>query len=149
MLFRMYQPSDCQEMAELFYNTVHTVNARDYTRTQLDAWATGQVDLNQWDQSFRAHFTVVAVKDGIITGFGDIDRNGYLDRLYVHFAYQRQGIASAVCDRLEEAVQENIVTHASVTARPFFEKRGYQVVREQQVERLEIFLTNFVMNKVR
>lgn len=149
MLFRMYQPSDCQEMAELFYNTVHTVNARDYTRTQLDAWATGQVDLNQWDQSFRAHFTVVAVKDGIITGFGDIDRNGYLDRLYVHFAYQRQGIASAVCDRLEAAVQENIVTHASVTARPFFEKRGYQVVREQQVERLEIFLTNFVMNKVR
>lgn len=148
MLFRMYQPSDCQEMAELFYNTVHTVNARDYTRTQLDAWATGQVDLNQWDQSFRAHFTVVAVKDGIITGFGDIDRNGYLDRLYVHFAYQRQGIASAVCDRLEAAVQENIVTHASVTARPFFEKRGYQVVREQQVERLEIFLTNFVMNKV-
>lgn len=149
MLFRMYQPSDCQEMAELFYNTVHTVNARDYTRAQLDAWATGQVDLNQWDQSFRAHFTVVAVKDGIITGFGDIDRNGYLDRLYVHFAYQRQGIASAVCDRLEAAVQENIVTHASVTARPFFEKRGYRVVREQQVERLGIFLTNFVMNKVR
>lgn len=149
MLFRMYQPSDCQEMAELFYNTVHTVNARDYTRTQLDAWATGQVDLNQWDQSFRAHFTVVAVKDGIITGFGDIDRNGYLDRLYVHFAYQRQGIASAVCDRLEAAVQGNIVTHASVTARPFFEKRGYRVIREQQVERLGIFLTNFVMNKVR
>lgn len=127
MLFRMYQPSDCQEMAELFYNTVHTVNARDYTRTQLDAWATGQVDLNQWDQSFRAHFTVVAVKDGIITGFGDIDRNGYLDRLYVHFAYQRQGIASAVCDRLEAAVQENIVTHASVTARPFLKKEAIRL----------------------
>lgn len=32
---------------------------------------------------------------------------------------------------MEAAVQEDIVTHASVTARPFFEKRGYKVVKEQ------------------
>jgi putative acetyltransferase len=50
---------------------------------------------------------------------------------------------------MEEAVQEDIVTHASVTARPFFEKRGYKVVKEQQVERQGIFLTNFVMIKER
>lgn len=37
MEIRTYQPADCKEMAELFYNTVHTVNARDYTEPQLDA----------------------------------------------------------------------------------------------------------------
>ena len=41
-----------------------------------------------------------------------------------------------------------IVTHVSITARPFFEKRGYRVVKEQQVERRGIRLTNFVMEKM-
>lgn len=42
MLIREYQSSDCKELAELFYNTVHAVNAKDYTKEQLDVWATGQ-----------------------------------------------------------------------------------------------------------
>lgn len=147
MFIRAYQPSDCKELTELFYNTVHTVNAKDYTKEQLDVWATGQADLKKWNQSLLEHFSIVAIDDGIIVGFGDIDKTGYLDRLFVHYGYQRQGIATAVCNRLESEVQGNIVTHASVTARPFFEKRGYMVVKEQQVERQGIFLTNFVMVK--
>ena len=47
MLIREYQSSDCKELAELFYDTVHRVNARDYTKEQLDVWATGQVDLEK------------------------------------------------------------------------------------------------------
>ncbi len=149
MIIREYQASDCKELTELFYNTVHTVNAKDYTKEQLDVWATGQVDLKTWNQSLQEHFSIVAVDDNIIVGFGDIDKTGYLDRLFVHSRYQRKGIATAICDQLESAVQENIVTHASITARPFFEKRGYKVVKEQQVERQGIFLTNFVMIKER
>ena len=149
MLIREYQSSDCDKMAELFYNTVHTITAKDYSKAQLDVWATGQRDLKNWDQSFQEHYSVVAVNDGIIVGFGDIDRKGYLDRLFVHTDYQRKGIASDICNCLEQAVQGNIVTHASITARPFFERRGYKVVKEQQVERQGIFLTNYVMIKER
>ena len=75
------------------------------------------------------------------------DCKSYLDRLFVHADYQRKGIATAICNQLEQAVQGNIVTHASITARPFFKKRGYTVVKEQQVERQGIFLTNFIMIK--
>ena len=149
MRIRLYRPSDCGAMAELFYNTVHTVNAADYTPRQLDAWADGQVDLAAWDRSFRKHRTLVAEQDGELLGFGDITADGYLDRLYVHHLHQRAGIATALCDRLEEAAEGPVTTHASVTARPFFEKRGYKVVREQQVERHGVLLTNFVMEKQR
>ncbi len=149
MEVRKYQQSDCKELTELFYNTVHTVNAKDYTKEQLNAWATGQVDLEKWDQSLQEHFSVVAVDHEVIVGFGDIDKTGYLDRLFVHADYQGKGIATAICNQLERAVQGNIVTHASITARPFFEKRGYQVVKEQQVERQGILLTNFIMEKER
>ena len=36
MEIREYQSTDCKEIAELFYHTVHTVNAKDYTKDQLD-----------------------------------------------------------------------------------------------------------------
>lgn len=147
MFIRKYESTDCKELAELFYNTVHTINAKDYTKEQLDAWASGQVDLEKWDQSFQEHFTVVAVENGIIVGFGDIDTTGYFDRLYIHKNNQRKGIATAICDQLESKVQGKIVTHASVTAKPFFEKRGYKILKEQQVVRKEIFLKNYVMEK--
>ena len=145
MYLRKYQPSDCKELTELFYHTVHTVNAKDYTKEQLDAWATGQVDLAQWDQSLLKHYSIVAVENEKIIGFGDVDHTGYLDRLYVHADYQGKRVATAICDRLESAIDGRIVTHASITAKPFFEKRGYMVVKEQQVERQGILLTNYVM----
>lgn len=37
MEIRKYKGEDCAAMADLFYETVHTVNARDYTPAQLDA----------------------------------------------------------------------------------------------------------------
>ena len=108
MEIREYRPEDCRELAALFYDTVHEVNAADYTNTA-----------------------------------------GYLDRLYVHKDYQKKGIASALCDRLEEnCAAAYFTTHASITARPFFEKRGYRVMKEQQVVRKGVKLTNYVMKKI-
>lgn len=144
---RPYRQEDCQEIARLFYDTVHTVSARDYDEAQRNAWAPGQVDLDAWNASFLSHITLVAEEDGTLTGFGDITSDGYLDRLYVHKDYQREGIATAMCDELEKAVPGSITTHASITAKPFFEKRGYVALREQQVERRGILLTNFIMEK--
>ena len=141
LVVRPYRPSDCPGLAELFEQTVHGVCGRDYTPRQLDAWADGRVDLAVWDASFRAHTTVVAEWDGVIAGFADLADDGYLDRLYVHKDLQRRGIATALCDALPQARW----THASLTARPFFERRGWRVIRQQQVERHGVKLTNFVM----
>ena len=148
MQLREYQTSDCKQLAELFYQTVHSVNAKDYTKEQLDVWATGTVDLGEWNSSFLKHKTLVAVEDDKIVGFGDMDNTGYLDRLYVHKDYQRKGIASAICDALESSSTEKaFITHASITAKPFFQYRGYHVVKEQEVIRQGIALTNYVMKK--
>ena len=104
MILREYRKEDCPALLRLFHDTVHAVNARDYTKPQLDAWAPLSLDEENWDESFRRHFTVVAAvtetdgspidrtavngglktgaaESGIIVGFGDIDSSGYLDRL--------------------------------------------------------------------
>jgi len=135
-------------MAELFYQTVHHVNLGDYSREQVNAWATGQVDLEEWDSSFSEHVTVLAEENGRIIGFGDMSLAGYLDRLYVHKDYQRQRIGTMICDELESRVSAfRYWTQASITAKPFFLSRGYRVVREQNVERCGVLLTNYVMEK--
>ena len=150
MTVREYRSADLREIVELFYDTVHTVNARDYSPEQLDAWADGRVDLAEWGRTLLEHTAFVAEDGGKIAGFGDIDPSGYLDRLYVHRDYQRRGVATALCDALEGAVNaERIITHASITAKPFFEKRGYRVDWEQQVLRHGVFLTNYRMEKRR
>lgn len=147
MMIRPYRPEDCGALAALFRDTIDAVNGADYTEEQRNAWAAGAADLQGWNRSLLKHDALVAVEGDRIVGFGDITRTGYLDRLYVHRAFQGQGIGTALCDRLEGRVTGGIVTHASITARPFFEQRGYRVIREQQVERRGVLLTNFVMEK--
>ena len=148
MQLRKYQPSDYAQLAELFYQTVHSVNAKDYKKEQLDARASGEVNLPAWDASFRTHRMIVATENGEVVGFGDMDETGYLDRLYVHKGYQGQGVASAICDELERfAAGKTFTIHASITAKLFFQHRGYHVVRKQEVIRHGVALTNFVMEK--
>lgn len=148
---RKYNAGDCAALAELFYETVRSVNAKDYSQKQLCAWAPEETDLKQWDKSFRGSFTAVAEYGGVTAGFGNIDESGYLDMLYVHKDYQGLGIASAICDTIEKYPKhpyaDKIYTYASITAKPFFESRGYHVVRENAAEKCGIYLTNYLMEK--
>lgn len=151
MELREYRSADCAALAELFYHTVHTVNARDYSPRQLAVWATGQVDLAAWDASLLRHTTLVAERDGTIVGFADMDDAGYLDRLYVHRDHQSSGVATALLGALEQrSVARGVytfTTHASITARPFFQGAGYRVVAEHQVVRRGVMLLNYLMEK--
>ena len=146
---RPYQPEDCTALLRLFYETVHSVNLGDYTAAQCNVWATGQEDADRWNRSLSEHTTIVAEWNGVLAGFGDMDTSGYLDRLYVSKDHQRLGIATAICDALERQIAAPVYqTHASITAKPFFIQRGYCTIREQQVERQGIYLTNYVMEKL-
>ena len=67
-------------------------------------------------------------------------------RLLHNNSYTVEGYA--LCDALEAACPaERITVHASLTALPFFEGRGYRVARQQKVIRHGVVLTNFLMEK--
>ncbi len=146
MLIRRYHAEDCPVLLDLFRDTIMRVNCRDYSPEQVQVWA-GCANPERWEKTLAEHVTLVAEIDGVIVGFGDIDpEKGYLDRLYVHADYQRMGIASALCDRLESLSQTGeVFSEVSLTAEPFFRARGYRIVRRQQVERMGVLLPNAVM----
>lgn len=104
-----------------------------------------------WDKSLSNKNTVVVEINGLIVGFGDIDDTGYFDRLFVHKDFQGQEIATMIANKLEKYAKQNgimvVTTEASITAKPFFEKRGYLVIKQQSIELKGQTLTNFVMEK--
>lgn len=149
MKLRRYESKDLPEIADLFRETILTVNYRDYSQEQVEVWAKRWQNLLRRDEWFLRLFTLVAEQDGKIIGYGNIDESGYLDHLYVHRNYQRQGVATALCEALEVHTDCNVTVDASITAKPFFEQRGYKLLKENSVELEGIFLTNFTMVKER
>ena len=148
---RTYNPKDINAVVHLFRDTVHTINAKDYNKQQLDAWAPEHIDAERWGVKLSQHYTVIAECNGVICGFGDMDDTGYFDHLFVHKDYQGQGIATKIATAIEEyAIKRGftlITVAASITAQPFFLKRNYTMVREQQVEYKGQTFTNFFMEK--
>ena len=151
MKLRSYRPEDCDALMALFHDTVHAVNAKDYSPAQLAAWAPPRLDRERWLTMLGGHYTLVAEMDGAIVGFGDLEGADYFDHLFVHKDHQGRGIAAALAQGIEEEARRRgagcITVAASITAKPFFEHRGYRVCRRQTVEVRGQKMTNFAMEK--
>jgi len=148
---RPFQSEDAKPCLDLFHETIRRVNIRDYTKEQIDAWAPADYDHESWASRFDDRFAHVACDGNTIVGFCDMTRTGHLDRLFVSADHQWQGIARLLVQRLLEdatpAGLSEITTEASITAKPFFERMGFEVVREQSVNCRGVHLTNFRMRR--
>lgn len=143
---RKYRNTDCEKISKLFYETVHAINAKDYSDKQLFAWAKNENQLQTRQDDLLEQNTLIAEINEELVGFASITNTGYLDLLFVHKDYQRQGVAKKLCDEAERLFPV-VTTYASITAKPFFEKRGYAVICENVAERLGVKLINYKMQK--
>lgn len=145
IIIRTFQKEDLETVLQLFYETVHTVNARDYNELQLQAWAPKRLDRERWLQSLEKNICYVAEYRGVIVGFGDYNDEHYIDRLFTHKDYQGKGVASYILQKLEkEAVNlghGDIYTEASITAKSFFERKGFICIKEQKNSTMVRFLS--------
>jgi putative acetyltransferase len=91
----------------------------------------------------------VALQDARVVGFIELEPDGHIDCLYVHPAFQRQGIAGRLLQHLmQEAKKRGIAqlhVEASAVARPFFEARGFALQARNSVVRRGQTLINYRM----
>mgnify|MGYP002751161294 CR=1 FL=1 len=151
-IIRAALQSDSVELKNLFQNTVLAINRRDYSQAEVEDWASCGDDLSNIEDMIKTHYFIVAINQQLeIVGFSSITPQGYLHSMFVHKDFQGEGIATILLNEIEQyAITNGIIrisSEGSLTARPFFEKRGYIVEEEQKRKANKLSLTNFWMAK--
>lgn len=148
---RDYVRGDAEPICRLFYETVRAVNLGDYSPEQVRAWAPEVPDPDAWHGRMSGRHTLVADEDGEVVGFAELEEDGHLDMLYCRPDAVGRGVGSRLYAAVEERARGlgvgRISTEASITARPFFVRRGFRVLRRNTVLREGTELANFSMEK--
>lgn len=143
---------DIPVIAALFQTTLKKVNIRDYTPEQIEAWGQ-KANENRWRELFAGDLVfMMAEKDGELAGFTSVNANGYIHSMFVDYRQQRRGVATLLLHEAEFLAKckgaEKLTSEVSITARPFFEKHGFDVVRENVVNIRGVVMTNYSMEKL-
>lgn len=144
--------SDTSELRDLFQSTVLNVNKRDYSLAEVEDWASCGNDLSHIEEMIKTHYFIVVInRQSQIVGFSSITPQGYLHNLFIHKDFQGKGVATILLKEIERYADAKgiirITSEVSLTARPFFEKKGYIVEKEQKRKANLLSLTNFWMAK--
>jgi len=121
-------------MAEVFYRAVREGAKGAYSEAQLEAWAP-QAEPN-WDRPDKLldQWAWVALDDlGRMLGFMTLDRTGYLDMAFVIPEAKGTKVApslhASLLAQARDAGLTRLTVRASILARRFFLKQGWQVDR--------------------
>lgn len=151
MIFRTATISDLKEMQELFIDTIKSVCQKDYNPKQIEVWISGVSNTERWIAVINTQFVLLAIIENKIVGYGTLKDGNYIDFFYVHKDFQRQGIADKILSKLEieakKASSKTISSDISITAKPFFEKKGFIIIAEQKIQKSGVELINYKMEK--
>jgi len=148
---RLFQKQDAEQIANLFHQTVREVNINDYSINQVKAWAPDDIYFRDWVSVCSEKCTYVADDNGTIAAFGELESDGHIDCFYCHKDYQRMGVGKKIYHAIEAKAYElgihRLYTEASITAKPFFLRMGFSIMKKQQVERRGESFINYAMEK--
>lgn len=150
---RSYRSEDANATLTVFLEAITETAEADYSPGQIAAWARPEKrTVPEWDRAMQGRNSYVALLDKQIVGFSDVNREGYIDMMFVSPRHSRRGVASALLTHLHVDAQAHgirgLSVDASITARPFFEKHGFTTVTQQNPMTAGVQMTNFRMTKV-
>lgn len=148
---RQYHESDAPTLWSLFYHTIRHVNRKHYSQAEVEAWAPDEFDAKVWLKKMNALDPFIAEIDGEIVGYTDLQESGLIDHFFCHHQHQGKGVGRALMEHVLETGRSRGIakfrSEVSITARPFYEHFGFEVVEEQVVALRGEKLRNFIMVK--
>lgn len=151
MTLRNGKLEDLAELQQLFVDTIKTICRNDYTTEQIKVWTSGIENIERWEKIFKTQYVLVAERENKIVGFATLENGNYIDLLYVHKDFQRQGIAQKLYEKIEVEArrqrQTKLTSDVSKTAKLFFKHVGFEKIKEQKIIRKDVELINFKMIK--
>jgi ribosomal protein S18 acetylase RimI-like enzyme len=131
IVIRQAAAADAEAVHEIVLLALRKTNARDYPSSVIDRLVLTLP--NKVASNLETWCAFVAIVNGRVVGTGSL--NGQtVSSVYVHPDYQGLGIATKLMDAVESAAnaqsQGTLSVQSSVTAKPFYAKRGFKIVRE-------------------
>jgi len=151
ILIRRANLNDLPEIQELFVETIETVCRIDYSPEQIAVWISSIENTKRWTDKLMKQYFLIAETDNKIIGFASLENNEYVDFMYIHKDFQRQGIADKLYSKLEaRAIKHGtalLTSDVSITAAPFFMKKGFKIKAEQKNDIKGVEVINYKMTK--
>ena len=147
---RPYLPTDAERCAAIFRASVEGLAIEDYSAEQCAAWA-ARADDPDFPKRLAGGLTLMALVDGEPVGFVSLKGADTIDLLYVDPDFARRGVATALLDALVRLAAargaKTLASEVSDTARPLFERLGFQAQRRNLVQIDDEWLANTTMTK--
>lgn len=148
---RRFESGDEETLRTIFYYTVRKICINDYTDAQVSAWAPNIYVAEDWNKKIALLNPFVVLLDGQVVGYADLQPDGYVDHFFCHWQHQGKGVGTALMQQLIAEGARNfnhrLYANVSLTAKPFFERHGFIVAKQQSVDIRGQTLTNFLMEK--
>jgi putative acetyltransferase len=132
---RAYATGDAEATSVIFLRAVRETASVHYPPAQIAAWAADHGDSDSWAAARAAAGTTLAIVDGRVVGFIDLDDAGYIDMLFVDPDFGRRGVASTLLASVIGLARRRdlpvLTTFASLTSRRVFERQGFAVTGER------------------
>lgn len=145
------QLADIPELQALFVDCIKGTCTGDYSPAEIEAWLSSIKNQQRWTDLVEQQQVIMLKIQNQLAGFASLKDSDYLDFIYVSPNFQGKGIAKKLLAKITElaleAGAEKLISDISITARPFFESRGYTVLRENRNIRGDQVLINYRMEK--
>ena len=77
-----YNEKMIPEMWDVYFTSIRMVCSKDYSKTQIEAWAPVSFDLNLFREKMDKLNPFVAMLNGKVVGYTDLQDNGLIDHFY-------------------------------------------------------------------
>ncbi|MHC9533350.1 GNAT family N-acetyltransferase [Dellaglioa sp. L3N] len=148
-----YERQYLSEIIALFNQTIQDVNRQYYSQLEINEWKQSHPNLDEWHKRLKQSYTLVAIKESKVVGFGNSEVTGHIDMLYVMSRMIKHHIGTLLLEGLTSYQRNELqlaeqTVDASITAVSFFEKQGFKSQNKQHHYRHEQDLINYHMSRL-
>ena len=144
-----YNAEMIPELWKVYFTSIRMVCRNDYSKKQIEAWAPESFDLNTFKEKMDKINPFVAMLDEKVIAYSDLQSDGLIDHFYVHGEFQGKGVGTKLMKTIlnQGKSYPRLYSHVSHTAKSFFLKHGFSVVKVKHEKIRNMSIENNLMVK--